>query len=105
MNQWQASKALARVILFDRVLRRRIMGWMLAVVIGLLTIGVWLINDWLMANPLWFLLWWGGCAMLAVITVIFALYDMGAVVREEKLKMLRELQELDRKVREEDEKD
>jgi hypothetical protein len=31
-----------------------------------------------------FLLWWGACALLTLITLLFAVYDALAAVKEEK---------------------
>ena len=31
-----------------------------------------------------FLLWWGGCAMVTCLVLMFALYDALAVIREER---------------------
>ena len=48
--------------------------------------GLWLIDDMLARNPWWFLLWWGGCAVLTCGVLLFALYDALAVWREERQK-------------------
>ena len=81
---------LARTILHDRPMRRRILGRMLMVALGMMAIGLWLIGGWLAKNILWFTAWWGGCALLTSFVMIFALYDALAVIREEREKMDRE---------------
>ena len=52
--------------------------------IGWMAVGLWLIDAWL-AEVAWrFLLWWGACAILACLLMVFALYDALAAVREER---------------------
>lgn len=81
---WNTSKGLARGILNDRAARRKVTTRMLVLSLGLMAAGLWLVDAWLMASPLRFLLWWGACAIVTLITMLFAVYDMLAVVREER---------------------
>lgn len=83
---WHHSKTLARAILHDRAARRRVIGRMLLGVLLALAAGLWLIDGWLAAHPAWFLAWWGGCAMLTCVVMLFALYDALAVIGEERRK-------------------
>ena len=83
---WNDSKLLARAILHDRPARRKVIGWMLAIALGLMAAGLWLVDDWLAGNPWWFLLWWGACALITSMVMLFALYDALAVIREEREK-------------------
>ncbi|HEY8961008.1 MAG TPA: hypothetical protein VIM57_02320 [Luteolibacter sp.] len=76
----------ARAILHDRSARRRVLGWLLMIAIGMLAIGLWLIPGWLQANLLRFAFWWLGCGLVTLMLLLFALYDALAVVREEKRK-------------------
>jgi hypothetical protein len=46
--------------------------------------GVWVLDAWLASGPMVFLLWWGACALLTLITLLFAVYDVLAAVKEEK---------------------
>lgn len=81
---WDACKGIARAILRDRAARRRITGWILLAALMALAAGLWLVDGWLASNPWWFSAWWGGCALLACMAVLFALYDALAVIREER---------------------
>ena len=83
-TSWAVSKGLAREILRHRGDRRRIMARMLALVLAFMVGGLWVINDWLTANVWRFLLWWGACAALTGFLLLFACYDLLAVIREER---------------------
>lgn len=80
---------LARLILKDRKMRRRLLARMLLTALGLMAAGLWLIDGWLAGNPWRFLLWWGGCAVVTLVVILFALYDALAVIREEREKIFR----------------
>lgn len=81
---------IARAILRDRVARRRVLAQMLMVALGLMAIGLWVIGGWLQESVLRFALWWGACAVITVVVMLFALYDALAVVREEREKIDRD---------------
>ena len=83
-TDWQASKGLARAILHDRRARRRAMGRSVLLLLAVFATGLWGIDGWLKADVWRFVLWWGGCGLLAVFVVMFALYDACAVIREER---------------------
>lgn len=85
-DRWTDSKLLARAILQDRAARRNVIGRMLLLALMLMAGGLWLVDDVLARNPWWFLLWWGGCALVTCGVLGFALYDMLAVLREEREK-------------------
>jgi len=78
---------IARAILHDRAARRKVLGQMLMVALGLMAVGLWVINGWLQANVLRFALWWGACGMITFVVMLFALYDALAVFREERDKI------------------
>ena len=86
-SSWPADKAAAKGILRDRSLRRRAMGRCLVLLLAMFAIGLWVIEGWLEQNIWRFFLWWAGCGAVAVLMVIFALYDAMAVIREEREKM------------------
>jgi len=81
---WEMSKGLARGILRDRMQRRKLMARMLMVALGLMAAGLWLVDEWLMENPWRFLCWWGICAVVTGAALVFAMYDVLAVIREER---------------------
>ena len=56
------------------------MARVLALVLALMVGGLWVINGWLMANVWRFLLWWGACAALTGFLLLFACYDLLAVI-------------------------
>lgn len=83
-SDWESHKGVARGILQDRGMRRQAMGRSLALLLAVFAIGLWAIDGWLAANVWRFVIWWGGCAFLAIFVVMFALYDALAVIREER---------------------
>lgn len=85
-GNWDASTGLARAILYDRTERRKWLGRMVLVPLGMLAVGLWVIGDWIWESPWRVLFWWGGCAMATIIVMLFALYDALAVIREEREK-------------------
>jgi hypothetical protein len=78
------SVGIAKAILRDRVVRRKVLGWLLLVALGMMAVGLWLFDGWLGGGMWRFLLWWGACAGLTGFVMLFALYDALAVVREER---------------------
>jgi len=83
----EVSVGIARGILRDRAIRRRLLGQMLMVALGLMAAGLWLINGWLQQGVLRFALWWGAVGLITVFVMLFALYDAMAVFREERDKI------------------
>jgi hypothetical protein len=83
-SDWQLSKGLAKGILHDRPARRRAMGWSVALLFAVFTIGLWGIDGWLKADVWRFVIWWGGCGLLAIFVTLFAVYDVFSVIREER---------------------
>jgi hypothetical protein len=47
-------------------------------------IGLWGIDGWLKAELIRFVLWWGACGLLAIFVMLFGLYDVMRVIREER---------------------
>ena len=89
VNWTVVSLGLAKMILHDREERRKLLGSMLMVALGQMAVGLWVVNDWLMESPIRFLLWWGACAVVTFVVLLFALYDILAVIREERDKTFR----------------
>lgn len=83
-SDWQAGKGLAKSILHDRPARRRAMGRSAALLLGMFAIGLWGIDGWLQADLWRFIAWWGFCGFLAIFVMLFALYDVLRVIREER---------------------
>lgn len=48
------------------------------------SLGWWVIDEWLAADVRRFILWWGACGAICVFMVLFALYDVTRVIREER---------------------
>ncbi len=83
---WESDKRVARSMLRNRGTRRKIMARMLLLSLALMAGGLWLVDGWLKARPWFFLIWWGACAFVTSMTMVMALYDMMAVIREEREK-------------------
>lgn len=81
---WNDCKGIARAILHDRAARRKIIGRMVLAALLVMAAGLWLVDQWLASSPWLFLLWWGGCAALTCLVILFAVYDAMAVIREER---------------------
>lgn len=84
VGSWSLSKGIARGLLRDRNERRRLLARILMVVLVIISAGLWLIDHWLSVNVWRFLLWWGACAGLTCLMMLLALYDLLAVIREER---------------------
>jgi uncharacterized membrane protein YcjF (UPF0283 family) len=83
-SDWQSSKGLAKGMLHDRTTRRKLMARSLALLLAVFAIGLWGIDKWLAANLWRFVIWWGSCGFLAIFVVVFAVYDVMRVIREER---------------------
>jgi hypothetical protein len=81
---WNDCKGIARAILHDRAARRRVIGRILLAALLAMAAGLWLVDGWLESSALLFLAWWGGCALLTCLAMLFAVYDALAVIREER---------------------
>lgn len=85
-GDWELSKALARAILHDRGQRRKWLGRWLFLTVAWMAVGLWVVDGLLSKNALMFALWWFFCFFLACVLVMFAFYDVLAVMREEREK-------------------
>ncbi len=85
-GSWDASTGLARAILHDRAERRKWLGRMTLLPLGMMAAGLWVIDGWIWQSPWRVLFWWGGCGVAACVALLFALYDVLAVIREEREK-------------------
>lgn len=75
---------LARMILHTRQLRRRMLLQLLIVLIVIAALGAWPLAGWLGGNIWLFLLWWGLTTLYGLMVILLAVYDMLAVVQEER---------------------
>ena len=83
-GDWEADKAVAQAILSDRGLRRKALAVSLMLAIGMLAIGLWVIDGWLEQAAWRFLLWWGACGLVTLWVLLFALYDALMSIQETK---------------------
>jgi hypothetical protein len=86
-SSWNNSTTLARAILHDRGERRKWMFRMTLLPLGMLAVGLWVLDKWIWESPWRVLFWWGGCAVATMVVMLFAIYDALAVVREERTKV------------------
>lgn len=82
MSFRQRNTWIARLILANRRERRQVMGWLLGVTMAVFVIGLWVIDDWLARRLVAFAVWWGGCAILTIFLMIFAIYDAAKTIQE-----------------------
>jgi hypothetical protein len=85
-SQWSQNKGLARAILQDRTMRRRVINRFLLLLLIVFALGLWGIDGWLQekGHLLRFVLYWGGCGSLTLFLLVLAIYDACAVIREER---------------------
>ena len=75
---------LARMILHSRELRRKMLFQLLIVLLVIVIFGAWPLADWLGENIWLFLVWWGVSMLYGGMVILLAVYDMLAVIREER---------------------
>lgn len=83
-SQWAVNKGIAEAILSDRGQRRNVLGGFAFAMLGMLALGLWVIDDWLKESILRFGLYWGACGLLCLFVLLFALFDMLATIKEER---------------------
>ena len=74
----------SRAILHDRAARRNFILYVVGAVMVLFALGNWPLREWLSEAVPRFLVWWGGCALLAVFLFLLGLYDFLQVMRENR---------------------
>lgn len=84
MSDWKLWKAIAAGILAERRSRRRALTGFLAALLAMFALGLWGIDDWLAASAWRFGIYWLFCAGLTLFVLLFALFDLLAVLQEER---------------------
>ena len=74
------------MILHSRELRRKMLFQLVMVLLVIVGLGAWPLADWLSSNVWLFLIWWGISMIYGLLVILLAIYDMLAVVREEREK-------------------
>ena len=78
---------LARMILHSREMRRKMLFQLVIVLLIIVVLGAWPLANWL-GNSVWlFLIWWAVAMIYGCLVILLAIYDMLAVVKEEREKM------------------
>jgi len=67
-------------------LRRKMLFQLVIVLLVIVGLGAWPLADWLSSNVWLFLAWWGVSMIYGLMVILLAIYDMLAVVREEREK-------------------
>ena len=83
-SQWAVNKGIAEAVLRDRGQRRSVLGSLAFVMLGMLALGLWGIDEWLKESILKFGLYWGACGLLCLLVLLFALFDALATLKEER---------------------
>ena len=65
-------------------MRRKVLFQLVIVLLVIVGLGAWPLSGWI-AESIWiFLIWWGFCMLYGLMIILLAVYDMLAVVREER---------------------
>jgi hypothetical protein len=72
---------LARGILYDRSLRRKMMAQMVIFLLVIVAIGSWVIDDWLRDGVVRFIIFWGLVFLYTTFIILMTFYDMLKVMR------------------------
>ena len=79
----QTCLMLAKGILHDRSLRRKMMSQLVIFLLVLVAIGSWVIDDWLRDGVVRFAFFWGVVGLYVLFLILMAVYDMLKVMRDE----------------------
>jgi predicted MFS family arabinose efflux permease len=74
---------LARGILYDRILRRKMITQLLIFLVVTVAIGSWVIDDWLRDGVIRFIIFWGVVCLYTLFMMLMAFYDMLKAMRGE----------------------
>jgi len=75
---------LARMILHSREMRRKMLFQLVIILLIIVALGAWPMADWLSESVWLFLIWWGISMVYGGLVILLAIYDMLAVIREER---------------------
>jgi len=75
------------MILHTREMRRKVLLQLVIVLLVLVVLGAWPLAGWLSGNMWLFLLWWGASLFYGLMVILLAIYDMLAVLKEERESM------------------
>lgn len=78
---------LARMVLHSREMRRKVLFQLVIVLVVVVALGAWPLAGWLSGNVWLFLIWWGASMFYGLMVILLAIYDILAVVGEERRKM------------------
>lgn len=78
---------LARMILHSREMRRKMLFQLVIVLLVIVCLGAWPLANWLASSVWLFLIWWGISMIYGLMVILLAIYDMMAVIKEEREKM------------------
>lgn len=77
------SRLLARAMLHDRIMRRKLMLIVLMSLIAAVALGTWGIDSILSSNIALFCVYWGGLCIGVLFLILFCIYDMLKVLKGE----------------------
>lgn len=75
------------MILHSREMRRKVLFQLVLVLLAIVCLGAWPLANWLSSNAWLFLIWWGASMLYGLMIILLAIYDMLAVIKEEREKM------------------
>ena len=71
--------AVCKGLIRDRTNRRSALFAIVLATLCMVFLGSVFFNGWLVANPIWFLVYWGLCLWLTLTSALLALYDLLAI--------------------------
>lgn len=78
----QLAVATGLVVIRNRDLRRRLMFWLAISAMGVVLLGITVLDAGLSESAVFLAAYWGFCLVLVILMFLLALYDMLAVSRE-----------------------
>lgn len=75
---------LAKGIIRDMTLRRKMTTQLVIFMLILVAVGHWVIDDWLQGGVIRFAVFWGGITLLVLFILLMAVYDLLKVMQDNK---------------------